>query len=142
MPEATDRAGWVRGLLGKRPAESVTALTGGLGLLLTTTLGGGEDARTALVVVVAALPGAISFLFDLGRFGPGGRGPAHRLTTELDELTLRALHRARMGHPGWEADLVAVNALLAVEEKRAKITASQAGRPAGTSEATAQGAGK
>lgn len=109
---------WLRDLIGRRPAESTTALVGALALLLATVLEAGEDVRTALVIVVASLPSLISFLHDLGRYGPGGRRESQRLSKELDILTLRAVHRARAGHPGWEADLDAVTKLADLERIR------------------------
>lgn len=111
-------AGWLRDWLGKRPAESATAAAGGLGLLLAVVLGNDNDSlQTALIVLLAGLPAAISYLTDLGKFGPGGRGLTNSLAQEIDELALRAVRRARVGHAGWNDDLQAVEKLLAAEQK-------------------------
>lgn len=124
----TSAAAWLREWLGKRPAESATAATGALGLLLAVVLGNdNENLQTALIVLLAGLPAAISYLTDLGRYGPGGRRLTHGLAQEIDELARRAVRRARLGHSGWKADLQAVDELLAVEQKLRPVPAKTVG---------------
>jgi hypothetical protein len=125
----TNAAGWLREWVAKRPAESATAAAGGLGLLLAVVLGGSNDSlETALIVLIAGLPAAVSYLTDLGRYGPGGRRLGHDLVREIDELALRAVRRARLGHTGWSDDLQAVEKLLAAEQKLRRVPGQNGGQ--------------
>ncbi len=127
----TSAASWLREWLGKRPAESTTAAAGGLGLLLAVVLGNDNDSlQTALIVLLAGLPAAVSYLTDLGRYGPGGRRLTHSLAREIDELALRAVRRARLGHAGWNDDLQAIDKLLAAEQKLRPAPTKDSGPPA------------
>lgn len=111
-------ASWLRGRFSDRPAESTTAAAGSVGLLLALVLGGdNENLQTALVILLASLPAVVSYLTDLGRYGPDGRRPIHTFTQEIDELALRAVRRARLGDMNWAADLQTVEKLLNAEKK-------------------------
>lgn len=88
-------------LIGRRPAETATATAGGIGLLLSSLAGGGTDEiQTGLVVVLAALPALVSYVYNLGP----GKDLTHDLGREIEELSLRAARRARLGHEGWRSD--------------------------------------
>lgn len=111
-------ASWLRGRFSDRPAESTTAAAGSVGLLLAFVLGGdNESLQTALVILLASLPGVVSYVTDLGGYGPNGRRRTHTFTQEIDELALRAVRRARLGDTNWTHDLQAVEKLLSAEKQ-------------------------
>lgn len=88
-------------LIGRRPAETATAAAGAVGLLLANLFDGGDDLKTGLVVLLASLPAFVSYVYELGR----PKRLPHNLAKEIDELALRSVRRARVGHEGWAADL-------------------------------------
>ena len=101
----------LRGLLTTRPAETTTAAAGAIGLLLAQALDGGDDVTTGLVILLAVLPGIISYTYRLGHFG--STREIQSLNNELQDLTLQAVRRARLGDPRWKTDLHAVTKILA-----------------------------
>lgn len=95
-------------LIGRRPAETATAAAGAIGLLLSSLLDGGSDQlRTSLIVLLASLPAVVSYVYDLGR----SKQLPHDLGREIEELSLRAARRARLGHDGWNTDVAAATEL-------------------------------
>ncbi len=120
--QGTDSPGLARlsSLIGKRPAELATAAAGAVGLLLATLLAPEDDwdsITTGLVVLLAALPALVSFVHDLGRApGHGARHARAPLRDDLEELSSRAIRRARMGDHAWKDDLDKVTAMLAVKD--------------------------
>ncbi|MDP8927155.1 MAG: hypothetical protein M3O70_00870 [Actinomycetota bacterium] len=90
-----------KSLVGRRPAETATATAGSIGLLLSSLVDGGDEVRTGLVLLLAALPALVSYVYDLG----SSKGLIHDLGQEIEELSLRAARRARLGHDGWMDDV-------------------------------------
>ena len=125
MAENKDPIGAAKSLIDRRPAETATLAAGALGLLLSGLAEGSTDElRTALVVLLAALPAVVSYVYDLGR--PKG---GHDLGREVEELALRAARRARLGHDGWNVDVDAATQLAELRKSLdPKLTAGKAGK--------------
>lgn len=103
-----------KSLIWRRPAETAAATAGAVGLLLSRLFDGADnDLKTALVILLAALPAAVSYVHDLGR----SRHLPHNLAREVEELALRAARRARLGHSDWNADLEAATKLAELRTK-------------------------
>lgn len=96
-----------KGVIGKRPAETATAAAAAVGLLLSGFLGDGDELRTGLVVLLAALPALVSYIHDLGLRNE----LPHDFAREVEELAQRSVRRARVGHEGWQADCEAATSL-------------------------------
>lgn len=127
---------WLLNLPVNRPAELTAAIAGAVGLVTAQVVGsGGADGiRTGLVVLLSVLPAVVSTIYDLGH----NRRAAHDIEAELDELTLRAVRRARLESEGWINDKKAVEEISAMIRQRRQ----KASPPGGTAGAgTGQGTG-
>lgn len=132
MTTGTERIESAKSLLGRRPAETATAAAGAIGLLLSGLLQGGEneDLRTGLVVLLAALPAVVSYVYDLG----AAKRLPHDLGREIEELSLRGLRRFRLGHGGWQNDLDAATQLAELRKSLAPPAQGSATANASSSE--------
>lgn len=97
-----------KSLIGRHPAETATATAGAVGLLLWSLVEGDSDGlQTGLVVLLAGLPAVVSYVYNLGK----PKRLPHDLGREIEELSLRAARRARLGHEGWNDDVAAATKL-------------------------------
>jgi hypothetical protein len=98
-------------LVANRPAESITVLAGSLGLIFVQLIAdGSDDLKTGLIILLTTLPAVVTRIYNLG----GGDGRAHDFNTEIDELKLRTVRRARLGHPNTADDINMVKSLMAM----------------------------
>lgn len=114
------RLGWI---ISTRPAELSTIAAGGVGLLLAAAFNAGEDAKTALIAIVAVVPALVSYLHDLGKAGgePRVRSSQTELRDELAYTVARASRRARVCDARWQDDMASAEKLIPLAERIVKI---------------------
>jgi hypothetical protein len=87
------------GVAAHRPAETLTALAGGLGAAVTQLLDVENAAViSALIALVGFLPALITWLVEVGKKwdGPGFVPPRAEVAAELDYAQARLLRHARI----------------------------------------------
>lgn len=91
------------GVAAHRPAETLTAVAGGLGAAVTQLLGVENAAVISfLIALVGLLPALVTWLVELGKHWDGPGTPAAEAQAELDYAQARLLRHARVA-PGGSA---------------------------------------